>query len=77
VERLHEDEHQRKLTATIVELARVLALASIAEGVEHEEQLHVLGELGCSYAQGFHLARPVPLAEIARLLDAEAGPVAA
>ncbi|MDQ1466093.1 MAG: diguanylate cyclase, partial [Actinomycetota bacterium] len=32
----------------------------VAEGVETDGQYRVLAELGCDYAQGFLLGRPVP-----------------
>jgi sensor c-di-GMP phosphodiesterase-like protein len=37
-----------------------MALASIAEGVEREQQRLLLAELGYRYAQGFHFAPPLP-----------------
>jgi EAL domain-containing protein (putative c-di-GMP-specific phosphodiesterase class I) len=40
----------------------------IPEGVETEEQLARLCELGCDFAQGFHLARPMPAGELEALL---------
>ena len=42
--------------------------ASIPEGVETEGQLARLSALGCDYAQGFLLSRPLPAAEIEALL---------
>jgi diguanylate cyclase (GGDEF)-like protein/PAS domain S-box-containing protein len=72
VDRLHEDEDQRKVTSTIIELGRVLGLNTVAEGVEHEQQLSDLRELGCRYAQGFHIARPLPFAEVEALLRQDA-----
>ena len=49
----------RAIVAAIVELARALELAIIAEGVETESQLEQLRRLGCHGLQGFLLARPM------------------
>jgi EAL domain-containing protein (putative c-di-GMP-specific phosphodiesterase class I) len=35
----------------------------VAEGIETEEQLACLHELGADYGQGFYFARPGPVAE--------------
>ncbi|MGZ8800996.1 MAG: EAL domain-containing protein [Aeromicrobium sp.] len=48
------------VVAGIIGLAHHLSLSVIAEGVETEEQLVVLRDLGCDYAQGFVLSRPAP-----------------
>ncbi|MGZ8649700.1 MAG: hypothetical protein ACXW08_13915 [Solirubrobacteraceae bacterium] len=40
----------------------------MAEGVEHEQQFEHLAAEGCRLAQGFHLGRPVPAAEIEPVL---------
>jgi len=52
------------LVATIVSMAGTLGLEVVAEGVETEEQLRRLRELGCDRAQGFLLARPLPPADL-------------
>jgi Amt family ammonium transporter len=58
------------IVTAIVALAKGLRLDVIAEGVETEDQLNRLRELGCDYAQGFLLARPMPAADlVARLGD--------
>jgi EAL domain-containing protein (putative c-di-GMP-specific phosphodiesterase class I) len=36
----------------------------VAEGVETEQQLHVLRAMGCDQAQGYFFARPLPVAEL-------------
>ncbi|WP_083865844.1 EAL domain-containing protein [Deinococcus peraridilitoris] len=36
----------------------------IAEGIETEEELTELRELGCDIAQGYYFARPVPAAQV-------------
>jgi EAL domain-containing protein (putative c-di-GMP-specific phosphodiesterase class I) len=57
------------LVAAIVGMAHALGLVVVAEGVENEAQLIELRRLGCEYAQGFHLARPGPVAQIEALLQ--------
>ena len=56
------------IVEAIVGMARALGMRIIPEGVESEGQLERLAELGCDFAQGFHLARPQPAEAIAALL---------
>jgi diguanylate cyclase (GGDEF)-like protein len=46
------------VVSAILLLAHNLRKLVVAEGVEDAESLEVLREMGCRYAQGFHLARP-------------------
>jgi EAL domain-containing protein (putative c-di-GMP-specific phosphodiesterase class I) len=39
-------------------------MRTLAEGVETAGQLAEAAELGCTFAQGFHIARPMPAEEI-------------
>ncbi|MFD2173960.1 putative bifunctional diguanylate cyclase/phosphodiesterase [Rhodobacter lacus] len=48
----------------IMDLARGLSLATVAEGVETEEAAGLLLDLGCDEAQGFRFGRPQPLVQI-------------
>lgn len=59
------------IVKAIVEMAHSLRLNVIAEGVETEEQLSQLRELGCNSVQGFLFSRPVS-ATIAREIYNEA-----
>ena len=59
-----DDETDRSIVGSIIELARELGLRTVAEGVETQESLDALVELGCEYAQGFHIARPSASAEL-------------
>ncbi len=61
------------VSSAIIGLARTLRLDVIAEGVESEEQLRFLGELGCSRIQGFLISRPIPADEILAFVSAFAG----
>ncbi len=53
------DRNDKTIVATIIAMARQLGLATVAEGVEDQDQSFKLLELGCSLAQGFHYGRPV------------------
>lgn len=57
------------MVRSIVALAHTLGLSVVAEGVETAEQFAELRKVGCEYAQGFYLSRPVD-AEAAGLLIA-------
>jgi EAL domain-containing protein (putative c-di-GMP-specific phosphodiesterase class I) len=59
------------LTEAIIRMARSLSLDTVAEGIEHPEQLERLTQLGCGSGQGFLLARPVPAEDIRALLSGE------
>jgi EAL domain-containing protein (putative c-di-GMP-specific phosphodiesterase class I) len=48
-----------ELVRTIMALARDLGKPVVAEGVETQEQLHFLRELGCSAAQGYYFSPPI------------------
>lgn len=61
------------LLSTIIMLARSLKLQVIAEGVETEEQLQLLKQLGCDMIQGCLFSRPVPSDQFERLLVNEPG----
>ncbi|WP_037143424.1 putative bifunctional diguanylate cyclase/phosphodiesterase [Rhodococcoides fascians] len=61
--------HQVIVRSTI-DLARTLGLTVVAEGVEDEQTLLALKELRCDHAQGFHLGRPVPAADIPAVVAA-------
>jgi EAL domain-containing protein (putative c-di-GMP-specific phosphodiesterase class I) len=42
----------------------VLELEVVAEGIETAAQLACLEDLGCHFAQGYHLGRPMPVDQL-------------
>jgi diguanylate cyclase len=52
------------IVKSVVELAKAFKRGVVAEGVESAGQLAVLKGLGVDHAQGFHFARPLPLAKL-------------
>jgi diguanylate cyclase (GGDEF)-like protein/PAS domain S-box-containing protein len=68
VEGIASNSEQRALVAMIVDLARVLGLQQVAEGIERPDQLAELRAMGCSHGQGFLFSRPVDLAALELLV---------
>ncbi len=56
---LHDSEDQA-IIGGIIQLAKVFRRKVVAEGVETAEHAAKLLELGCDFAQGFGIARPMP-----------------
>lgn len=54
----------REIIRAITDLGRTFGMTVLAEGIETEEQLAVLREIGVAEAQGFLLGRPSPLKEL-------------
>jgi len=57
--RLPGDPSAAAMVTAIVDLARRLGMRAVAEGIETDEQLRFLAELGCPLGQGYLLGRPV------------------
>jgi diguanylate cyclase (GGDEF)-like protein len=64
---LQQSNRHDGLAAAVINLAHHLGLTCVAEGVETAEQLALLRELDCDFAQGFYLGKPVSAYEFARL----------
>ena len=62
----------RELTAAILQLADILELTPVAEGIENESQLRELQELGCKLGQGFFFFKPLTKQAIENLAIAQA-----
>ena len=58
-----QSESGKWILRKIVEMAEGLNLRVICEGVETHEQVEMLLDIGCVYAQGFLYSRPIPLEE--------------
>jgi EAL domain-containing protein (putative c-di-GMP-specific phosphodiesterase class I) len=57
------------LVRSTIALAHSLGLRVVAEGVESRRTLEILRSVECDLAQGYYLARPLPLARLAQLLE--------
>ena len=54
------DPSDHAIVSAIVAMARSLNIQVVAEGIETWQQLEILRNMGCSLAQGFLFAKPVP-----------------
>ena len=62
-----EQPVESALVRAVVDLAQVLWLRIVAEGIETAEQANRLAELGCDYGQGYLFGRPMPPERFARI----------
>jgi diguanylate cyclase (GGDEF)-like protein len=52
------------IVRSIVNLSSSLGLDVVAEGVEDDRTWHLLHQMGCTYAQGYLLSRPLPAEDL-------------
>ena len=48
-----------RIVESTVQLAQILGIASVVEGVEHAEEVEKLREFGCDYIQGYYYSQPL------------------
>ena len=61
----------RIVVRSVIDMARSLGLAVVAEGVETEEQLALLAREGCNYYQGFLRSAPIDAEALAALVGSQ------
>ncbi len=63
---LTHDERDQAIVRAAVQIAGVLGMRVVAEGIEDEATLDAARAIGCGLAQGFHLGRPMPIDDLLR-----------
>lgn len=65
VSELHQkqDESEQAMIMTILNMAKIFKLATVAEGVETEDQFQILKNKQCEIFQGFYFSKPLPKKE--------------
>jgi diguanylate cyclase (GGDEF)-like protein len=71
------DASDAAIVRSTIDLAHNLGLRVVAEGVESHQSWRRLTELGCDLAQGFYVSRPLPAADLGRLLHERSAALAA
>ena len=59
-----KDQKDTRMLEVIIDISDHLGVPVIAEGVETEEQLLALKDIGCDIVQGYYFSKPVPAEEI-------------
>ena len=62
--KLNESDSAKIILTELMKMATSLDVDTICEGVETEEQVHFLQEIGCSKLQGFYFGKPLPFEAI-------------
>ena len=68
VEDLMTDDSDRAIVQAILQMARVMNLKTLVEGVENAEMAQLLLEMGCDEAQGFYYAKAMSAQELEKWL---------
>lgn len=68
IQGIESNKKDKAITMVIINLAKNLDLNVLAEGVETLNQLDYLSEQLCDYVQGFYYYKPMPVAEIEKIL---------
>ena len=68
IQQLSKASRSYPIVKAIIAMGHSLQMEIIAEGVEHEDQLCILNDLGCDYIQGYLLSRPLNPEAIETLL---------
>ena len=63
---LYSNQNTRILVEHLIHICRQLGIDSVAEGVEEREQLQILEDIGCTYAQGYLYNKPIPVPDFER-----------
>ena len=67
IHNIHRSSIKRDLLETLIVMADKFGARSIAEGIELEEELETVREMGVHFGQGYFLAAPAPPAEVGQV----------
>ncbi|MHB1668258.1 EAL domain-containing protein [Thiomonas sp.] len=70
-----DDPRDYAIVAGLLHITTLMGLFTVAEGVEDLDTLNLLASLGCSYAQGYGIARPMPAEELPAWIQAWRPPI--
>ena len=73
IEAMDTDRTAEMVVKAIVDLARLLGLGVVAEGVETQTAVQTLKRIGCATAQGFYYSRPLSAEDLEKWFDRHEG----
>lgn len=60
---VNENDKSKKIVVSIIQMAHNLEMDVVAEGIEDQEQVEMLKNMGCDLIQGYVYSRPLPVGE--------------
>jgi len=66
---MEKDNYTSEFLQLLIDMIKKLGFRVLAEGVETKEQVAMLKNAGCRFAQGFYYAKPMPIDEFLMFLD--------
>ena len=69
IRNITSDEKSLKMVELMLDIAKLLSIPVIAEGVEEKEQFSLLKEAGCDLIQGYYFSKPVLPEEFEKFIE--------
>lgn len=69
IDRIISEDERSNLVKPIIDIANRLDYKVVAEGIEVQQQVDYLNEVGCDYIQGYLWGRPLETSDMIKLLD--------
>lgn len=58
------NQDDQAITTAVIQMAQRLAITTLAEGVENQEQLELLNSYGCEQIQGYYFSKPLAAQDV-------------
>jgi len=68
-EEYFKNKRAQAIVTTVIEMAHSLGIKIIAEGIENENELEEMKNLGVDYIQGYYFSKPLPEHEYLRFVQ--------
>jgi len=69
IQNIAKSDRNQKIVQTTINMAKILNLRIVAEGIETAEQEEVLHDFNCDFAQGYRYAKPQPMSDYIQWLS--------
>ena len=68
IDKVNDNDSSKQYVASIIAIGHIMGFNVISEGVEEDEQISVLKEIGCDYIQGYIWGKPLPEEQAEKLV---------
>ena len=64
IKNLHQNEKSKPIIESVIKMAESINMGTLCEGVEYDEDVKFLKEVGCQRLQGYMISKPIPYEEL-------------